>query len=44
MLVINEATTWKTGIVLMFPPPMPQPVLMNFVVFPPGCGDSVTDF
>ena len=23
---------------------MPPPVLMNFVVFPPGCGDSVADF
>ena len=25
------------------PPPMPPPVLMNFVVFPPGCGDSVPE-
>ena len=25
-------------------PTMPPPVLMNFVVFPPGCGDSVADF
>ena len=24
--------------------PMPPPVLMNFVVFPPGCGDSVANF
>ena len=24
--------------------PMPPPVLMNFVVFPPGCGYSVADF
>ena len=23
---------------------MPPPVLMNFVVFPPSCGDSVADF
>jgi hypothetical protein len=23
---------------------MPPPVLMNFVVFPPGCGDNVADF
>ena len=23
---------------------MPPPVLMNFVVSPPGCGDSVADF
>ena len=23
---------------------MPPPVIMNFVVFPPGCGDSVADF
>ena len=23
---------------------MPPPVLMNFVVFPPGCGYSVADF
>ena len=23
---------------------MPSPVLTNFVVFPPGCGDSVADF
>ena len=23
---------------------MPPPVVMNFVVFPPGCGDSVADF
>ena len=22
---------------------MPPPFLMNFVVFPPGCGDSVAD-
>ena len=25
------------------PPPIPPPVLMNFVVFPPVCGDSVAD-
>ena len=25
-------------------PPVPPPVLMNFAVFPPGCGDSVADF
>ena len=25
-------------------PPMPPPVRTNFVVFPPGCGDSVADF
>ena len=24
--------------------PMPPPVLMNFVGFSPGCGDSVADF
>ena len=23
---------------------MPPPVLMNFMVIPPGCGDSVADF
>ena len=23
---------------------MPPPVLMNLVVFPPGCGDSAADF
>ena len=23
---------------------MPSPVHMNFVVFPPGCGDRVADF
>ena len=28
----------------VFPPPMPQTVLMNFVVFPPGCGYSVAHF
>jgi hypothetical protein len=29
---------------MLFFSPMPPPVLMNFVVFPPGCGDSVADF
>jgi hypothetical protein len=29
---------------IVVPPPMPPHVLMNFVVFPPGCGESVTDF
>ena len=24
--------------------PVPPHVLMNFRVFPPGCGDSVADF
>ena len=26
------------------PPPVPPPVLTNFMVFPFGCGDSVADF
>ena len=37
---------WWFGSILsfFFFSPMGPPVLMNFVVFPPGCGDSVADF
>ena len=31
-------------IYIFFLSPMPPTVRTNFVVFPPGCGDSVADF
>jgi len=40
---IKKKKYWA-GILMYFFFPMPPPVLMNFVVFPPGCGDGITDF
>ena len=31
-------------LLLLFPPPMPPHVLVDFVILPPGHGRSVTDF
>jgi hypothetical protein len=36
---MKENVKWKFS----FLPQMPPRVLMNFMVFPPGCGESVTD-
>ena len=56
MLEVRVAEGWALGgelfvclfvclcRIFFFFPPMSSPVLMNFVVFPPGCGYSVADF
>ena len=44
------STSWqlyhnaRNRLYFLFPSQMPPHVLMNFRGFPPGCGDSVTDF
>ena len=45
-IVIKVILTWSLRLLiyLFIFFPMPPPVLMNFVVFPPGCGYSVADF
>jgi hypothetical protein len=45
-LVVGTFTTWKMKCIIFFffNPPMPPHVLVDFMVFPPRHGSSVTDF
>ena len=44
MLEVLRPNILNSDNFFFFPPPMPPHVLMNFCGFPPGCGNSVTDF
>jgi len=45
-IMLSETISIKIEFQTVFfsPSPMPPPVLVNLMVFPPGCGYSVADF